>query len=281
MSPVPSLLPPPPPVGHVAVMRASRREFVGVFVEGPSDVSMWRRWLRWMPVSAGGKHAVIAAIESLARAGIPGCVGIVDSDFDRVEGIPAASNDVVASESHDLECDLVRSPALDAVLAEVPDETAVGRLIGAGTTFRDAIEARALPFGLLRWVFGNRGLPFEAGRLSPFTFVDKATWTLREDALCTEAAGVLGIARNDLDAELSARRARAVDAWQVCNGHDLVALLAVALRDALGARKKFSTVDSVSAALRIGLDSADCANLALWRDLGDWEVRRAPWVVRR
>jgi hypothetical protein len=281
MTPPPALFPPQPPIGHVTVMRASRHDFVGVFVEGPSDAAMWRRWLRWEPVAAGGKPGVLSAITSLAQANIPGCVGIVDADFDHLDGALLPSNDVVVSESHDMECDLARSPALDALLADVADEVSVTRLSGTAGTFRDALAERALPFGLLRWTFCGRGIPFPSGRLSPFTYVDKSTWALREDALHDEAVRALGIARSDLDVELAVRRARVTDVWHVCNGHDVVALLALAFRNPLGKPKAFPNVEAVSMALRLGLDSTEREALAIWRDLGDWEARHAPYMVRR
>ncbi len=229
MSPPPALqpLPPLPPIGHVAVMRASRRDFVGTFVEGPSDASMWRRWLRWEPVALGGKAGVLSAMASLAQAHVPGCVGIVDADFDRLDGTLPSSSDVVVSESHDLECDLARSRALDALLAEVADEASLRQLRGAAATFRDALAERALPFGLVRWTFFARGVPYPASRLRPFD------------------------------------------------------LLALAFREPLGKPKAFSNVEAVAVALRLALDSADREALAIWRDLGAWEARSAPFLVRR
>jgi hypothetical protein len=281
MTLVRALFPPQPPIGHMTVMRASRQDYVGVFVEGPSDVSTWRRWLRWEPIAMGGKPGVLSAIASLIQANIPGCVGIVDADFDRVEGKTSFPTDVVASESHDMECDLVRSPALDALLADVADDATVAPLLGTAKTFRDALGARALPFGLLRWSFWARGILFPSGRLSPFTYVEKHTWALREDALYDEAARALSIARNDLDIDLTARRARVGDIWHVCNGHDVVALLAIVFRVPLGTPKAFPNIESVSMALRLGLDSSERTALTIWRDLGEWEARRAPYVVRR
>lgn len=271
--------PPQPPIGHVTIMRASRHDFVGVFVEGPSDVAFWRRWLRWEPVSGKGKPGVLKAMADLAGANIDGCVGIVDADFDRLEGSPALSQDIVVSEGHDIECDLVRSAALDALVAEAGGQTALAVLAPSGT-FRDALIERALPFGLLRWTFHARREAFPEGRLGPFVFVDKSSWLLRENDLLGEAARVLGVSRDDLDRDLRQRRSRVVDGWSVCNGHDVVALLAIALQ-ACSSRAKFSNVDTVAMALRLGLDSQDRDELSTWRELGAWEARRSPYRVRR
>jgi Protein of unknown function (DUF4435) len=281
MSHLPAPFPPQPPIGHVTVMRASRPDFVGIFVEGPSDASTWRRWLRWEPVVAGGKREVLSAVASLAQVDIPGCVGLIDADYDHLEGVLPPSPDVVVSESHDLECDLVRSPALDALLASVADEASLTRFIGTAGTFRDAIVARALPFGLLRWTFFTRRVPYPDGRLRPFTYIDRSTWTLHQEELLDEAARALGIARTDVDVELAERRARVANVWHACNGHDVVDLLALVLQGPLGQPKAFAKVEAVSMALRLGLDSTHLEALAIWRDLGAWEARRAPYVVRR
>lgn len=275
-----SPLPPVPPVGHVTVMRASRPDFVGVFVEGPSDVSMWRRWLRWEPVNTGGKGPVLTAIADLLQRRIPGCVGIIDADLDHLEGRVHPPG-IVLSEGHDREGDLARSPALDELVAASAGPAAVSRLIGTGATLRGALVERALPFGLLRWRCHEHGIEFPAGRLSPFRFVDKNSWGFDENALYDEAALTLAIRRDELDNDLSSRRARLPDAWHVCNGHDLVAILTIALQHGLGLRKRYPTEESVDAALSLALDSTHLAGFPMWRNLGAWEMLNRPFEIRK
>ena len=101
--------PPVPAVGHVTHMRAANPLFVGVFVEGPDDVELWNRWLRHRPLPCDGCVAVRRAIASVRSRGLNGCVGIVDADFERVSGHLAHDDDIVVSEKHDQECDLICS----------------------------------------------------------------------------------------------------------------------------------------------------------------------------
>jgi hypothetical protein len=154
-------------------------------------------------------------------------------------------------------------------------------LIGTGATLREALVERAFPFGLLRWRCYEHGIEFPAGRLNPFRFVNKITWGLDENALYDEAALTLAMRRDDLDEDLTSRRSRLPDAWQVCNGHDVVAILTIALQHGLGLRKRYPTEESVDAALSLALDSTHLAGFAMWRDLGAWEMLNTPFRVRK
>lgn len=276
-----SPFPPVPAPAHVKVMRASRPDFVGVFVEGPSDVTMWRRWLRSRPVSCGGKREVHAALMNLSTEGVDGCVGIVDADFDRLEGILPDYPDLVLTENHDMEGDLACSPALETLLSNVADDW-VARLPTPRIPLRDALGARALPFGLLRWVFRDRKEQFPEGRLGPYRFVDEPSWSVHDEDLQAEAARVLCTDAWTLREELTKKRKR-VDAervWFVCNGHDVIRLVRLAIEGPLGGSKAYPNDEAVAAALQNLVDSTDLAALSVWRDLGRWEERNPGYRVR-
>jgi hypothetical protein len=281
---VTSPFPPVPPVGHVTHMRAANPLFVGVFVEGPDDVEMWNRWLKAPPLACDGGVGVRKAIADLRACGLKGCVGIVDADLDRARRCLVSDDDIVVSEKHDHECDLLCSRAIDTLLLSLPQaERELHALARPDASVRDAIRARAIPFGLLRWVFDDRGIEFPS-RLTPNNeeFLSRRTWKLGVERLLDTASSLLSITRSALDAEIDQRRALlGEDEWLICNGHDVVALLRLVFATVHCAAERCRSEKTVAWALRNSLDSTDLQTFSMWQQLLSWERRNTPFVARR
>lgn len=281
-----SPFPPVPPVGHVLKMREADKRFVGVFVEGTDDVQLWNRWLKHRPVDRGGCREVLAAMDELRRGKVRGCVGIVDADLARVRGQLVADPDVIISGSHDHECDLVLSSAFDRLLQSLPSTETELATLSQPSSLRDALRDRALPFGLLRWIFLDLGQPFP-DRLTPNNeedaFIVRQSWTLHREALLDVAASLLSWSRDALDAQLASRQGMISthDYWSVCHGHDVVALLRLALGAVSDARKILRSEPQVRWALQNSLDSSDLPNFPMWQQLVAWEARNSPFVARK
>jgi hypothetical protein len=255
----------------------------GVFVEGPDDIELWTRWLRFVPVGCDGCAGVRTAIDDVRRRSIPGCVGIVDADLDRMRAHFISDVDIVVSEKHDHECDIVCSPAFEHFLLSLPEAAPqLAILAQPSATLRDAIRLRALPFGVLRWVLHDRGIEFPS-RLTPKNpkLIDRQTWRLDLDALLDEAAIVLGIGRTAVDTEVSQRAVAVSDEWHVCNGHDVVTLLHLAFATIKCAAERCRSEKAIGWALRSAVDSSHLTTLSMWQQLAAWEIRSAPFLVRR
>jgi hypothetical protein len=266
----------PPPAAHLSIARAAIPDYVAMYVEGPSDFEMWRSWTKWPPQVAGGKQSVLAAIAEMERHSLAGFLGVVDADFDHAAAVTHSPN-VVTTECHDLECDLLRCPSLARVVVGLDDATLVS-LQSPHSSLSDALVARGEIFGYARWVFLARQAPYPHGRLSPFRFTDPATWIVREDELYAEAAAVLNLGKSQFTAEVQGLRLRGVDPWQISNGHDLVSLLTILLQGALGQKRKFPSDDVVAMMLRLGA-GADIHGLFVTRGIQDWERRNSGFAV--
>jgi hypothetical protein len=108
-------------------VRMQRQLHAGSFlvVEGDDDHRFWSSRVATCCcelVIGDGKPNVLGALERLDRTAIDGVLGIVDDDFDALEGRVLPSPNLVVTETHDLECLLLRSPALNRVLAELGDQ---------------------------------------------------------------------------------------------------------------------------------------------------------------
>lgn len=176
-----------------------------------------------------------------------------------------------------MECDMLRLACLDRLLAPL-DAGLVSSLCG-GASFREALLARAMPFGLMRWHFFRQRTPFEPHRLLPTRFVDPNTWVLNEQQLLSDAASALGVTTTALQVDLDQLRGLGADPWAISNGHDLVDILALALRGPLSARKRYPQAEATATALRLAVDSSYLPQLRVWQDLKAWEKANAPFTI--
>jgi hypothetical protein len=255
-----------------------------LIIEGPEDYRFWERRVARSPscelVIGGGKSAVEEAVIRLDRRRFDGALGIVDDDLDRLFGRKLPSNNLLATDAHDLECLLLRSPALDGVLAEYADSARIQRFERSeGTTLRSALLARGLPFGRLRWLARRVAWTgaFDALRPSP-RFIEERTWRVDQEALY-DAAVAVGLCSSRavlLDALAALPDS---DPWSVCQGHDLIEILKFGLRRVLGDLKSSKGAADIAALLRQSFDQRDFEQSGLGPAIHCWEETNPPYLV--
>ena len=91
-----------------------------LIVEGVNDVRFWstRQHDTCELVDGEGKGTVVGAVHQLDAENFRGVLGVVDDDYDSLMGISPGTRNLIATDTHDLECLLCRSSALETVLTE-------------------------------------------------------------------------------------------------------------------------------------------------------------------
>jgi len=268
-------------------VRLKRTQHSGSFLllEGPDDSRFYRRFIQPEQchiIIAFNKDNLISAISLLDVAGFHGVLGVVDADFDVLElrGLPSVN--IVRGECHDVEAMLVRSPALDAVLHEFASPEKLESFEGRfGGPLRSWLVETARCLGYLRWYSLTTGLNLCFDGLRFSRFIDARTLRLDRAALLAEIknrsqnpalsddeliAGGWPIDRND-------------DPWQVCCGHDMVELLCLALRRAIGTRHGLTT-DDVARSLRLAYSPEDFSRSELRAAICQWEVNNGFQILK-
>lgn len=255
-----------------------------LLVEGDDDVRFFRPRIdddSCHLVDCRGKRNALAAIARLDQARLRGALAVVDDDFDTLLGTVPPSLNWVRSDAADLECLLLRSPALERALAELADPNAVRQLNDAEGSVRAALLSRGLPFGKLRWLALRRGwsLPFE--QLKAANFIDATSWQVGLDALYAEGVRLgMPLSAEAIQAELAALPA--ADAWSVCRGHDLIDILLVGLKGGLGrGGRSQPSRELVSSLLRQSLHADEFAATLLHAGIVSWQDRNPPYQVLR
>jgi len=209
-------------------MLRSEGTFNGSFlvVEGDDDSRFWSRWhaAEYCKIEiAGGRPSVEGVIARADGRRFPGTLGIVDADFSGIDGAPKSPN-LLYTDHHDLEALLLQSSALEHLLIYYGDADRIrGFVSSAGHSVRDALLARGLPFGRLRWLSERRTLRLPFDKLHPSNFLASDSWHLDSERLHHEASRLCNLTPSELHTHLDALPD--APAWALCQGHDLLAIL--------------------------------------------------------
>ena len=262
-----------------AELLMSRTGFDGSFlvVEGDDDSRFWRRKVakdRCDLVIAGGRLNVEGLIARVDTHRFAGTLGLVDADFSAIDGSSPSPN-LIYTEHHDLEALLLQSSALDAVLVEYGDRARIEAFEArTGQPVREALLARGLPYGRLRWLSQRLSLGLNFTKLSPARFI-RPGWHLDVDGLHDVAASLCNLPTAELLAHLAALPE--TSPWMLCQGHDLLHILNLGLGTTLG--HQHPGHDTLGKMLRQAFQIHELQASPLYREIRRWEARNPPYLV--
>lgn len=267
-----------------AEIKMHRQVHGGAFlvVEGTDDFRFWtnRCHATCELVQGGGKQNVVGGIGRLDTWGFSGALGVVDDDYDSLMDINYGSRNLISTDSHDLECLLCRSSALDGVLAEFGSPTKIQDFEErTAKDVRTGLLDRTIAFGRIRWAVAKFGLDIGDGSLLKFQkFLDPKSWEVDEERLMHEFDGVAlrngRAAMRDTLAELEN-----ADPWRVAHGHDMVGILRVGLQRVLGDNPPSVGENRIAGLLRVGISHRELLGTGLCREMRAWEHNNSGFSV--
>ena len=259
-------------------IRMKRSQHSGAFllVEGRDDRLLMEKFTSpeaCKIVVAEGKQNVCEVIRILESTNFAGVLGLVDADFDRIEGTETASPNIVRPEYHDLETMLLCSPALDRILSEVGSQSKI-------ENFQEHILkeliARALPIGLLRLHSLRTGLNLKFEGLQYSSWINPISFEANVRDLLQEVKN--NSQRPDLVSEALTEGMQELgkacfEPRELCAGVDLIEILSVGLRRVLGTNQA-SAVNGVELRryLRLSFSDQDFAASGLCKGIRRWEA---------
>lgn len=272
-------------------IRLRRSTFSGTFllVEGGSDKIFYERFVDKLAcelvITAGkpsSKQRAIAILQILEQSNFSGVLAIVDADFDRLETVLNNSPNLLRTDSHDLETMLIKSPALNKVIAEFGSEEKI-------TQFNEDISAVLLKSGMsigyLRCISQCDGLNLTFEGIGFSKFVNEKSLIIDELNLIQEIKNksqAFYLKNEDLQQRLISRKNNSHDPWQVCCGHDLVEILSFSLRKTIGSNKPSDVeADSLERSLRLAYEEAYFRETLLYSEIRKWERNNQPFKVLR
>ena len=273
------------PVVIANTIRQKREAHEGCFlvVEGRDDRLFFEQFTDAAACHiqvAEGKEKVVEVIRILEDDNFPGVVGVIDADFDRIEGHKRGSTNLILLETHDLEALLIQSPALDRVLVEFGSREKIETF---GRDIRETLIEAALPIGCLRLHSRRTELRLQFQGLKYASCVDLDSLTIDRQSLVQEVKNrsqLPELSSDELQQAIRVLEHSGQEPWQVCSGDDLVSILAVGLRKVLGTN---STVrnEELCRSLRLAYEASDFANSQLIGELQNWVERNPGFRILR
>ena len=250
-------------------------------VEGGSDKRFW--WPRCQDdceiVDGEGKENVVGCIEKLDGEKFRGALGVTDSDYDSLMGVPLASGNLVATETHDLECLLIQSPALETILAEFGVPEKISKFENtSGVDVRTALLDRAVIFGRLRWATFQFKLDINHDSIRVVRFVSDQTWEVDHDGLML-ATVLPGSSTNEASLRHCIESLPDADPWSVARGHDMVEILRIGLKQTLGEISNSTGPKQISQMLRSAFSDQHLESTMLGKDIRRWEATNPKYPI--
>lgn len=229
---------------------------------------------------AESKDYVCEVIRILDDQPFFGVVGLVDSDFDHIEEYMFESRNLIRTDGHDMECFLIASGALDALLHEFGSREKIELF---GRDVRETLISATFPVGCLRLYSKRAGLNLRFSGLRYRQFVDESNLQTDRNALVQEVKNRSN--RPDIREEhllfgIGEIEAQQHDVWQICAGTDLVGVLSLGLRRTLGTNNTRDVRDEeLRRALRLAFIHYEFATTDVFRALQRWEAENDPYRV--
>ncbi len=259
-----------------------------VLTEGKADLRVFDRVIdqeRCQLEPAHSKANVLGAVAILEADTFPGVLGIIDADRSRVSGDLPPSGNILLTDGCDLESMLLRSPALGKVLAELGSAKKIERFESdRGTSVRDHLAALARPIGALRYVSEQENFGLRFQQLSFSKFVCRELRVLDQPELVRTVKNKSRLP--NLDERLLIAKLERIEtdhrisSWDLSNGHDMVEILALGLRKALGSRNQAEvSTDVLERSLRLAYEKQYFLKTGLRASIRAWEGRNQAYTV--
>lgn len=259
---------------------------VFVIVEGDTDRRLYGPLLRAeaarLLVAGSREKGEAAALGVAKERPDRHALAILDADFERLEGRAPQAPSIFWTDGHDSEAMMLQSAALRKVLAERASVSKLEtlrqghRAASAEEAVREALRSRGRALGALRLHNQRAGLALdfkglELGRKA----LPQQSWELDVGALVN-----LVRSRNThakltnaaLEAEVQAILQAGFDDAELCQGHDLLEILAIGLRRRLGDAAVQG--EDLERELRLAFDVRCFAATRLYTALQAWAASR-------
>lgn len=264
---------------EISLLRDMYRGTV-VIVEGPDDGCVFEKFKarddQCRIVPAHGKENAINALRLLRRRGLATCVlVIVDADFWHLTGEEPEDAEVMLTEFHDLEMDIVASAALEDIVRELADARRVENFEALSEeSLRTRLLEQAGRIGLARFVSCRDDLRLAFRSTDVEEYVDHARVEVDLDRYLEEVleASPDAVGMDGIKSRLAETHVSGLDWAQVARGHDYASLLAIALRTAIASHDvTIANRSHVEMLLRLAYSREYFERGALARAIANWE----------
>lgn len=206
---------------EIRLLKQRYRDVCFILVEGETDRRLFEGLFRkdkCRVMGENGKSNVIEILRQLKRYSVNGVIGIVDDDFDSLNGISHDLENLFYTDTHDIETLIMCSPAFEKVINEFGDMNKIHIAERKKQMeIRDIILMLCLPIGYLRWISQKRLWKLNFRDLPIDEVIDEEKLLLKEDLLIKkvlEKSGKIDVDEQEINRELeSIKKGNIIPGW--------------------------------------------------------------------
>ena len=273
-------------VAEIVLLRAAALKTI-LIVEGGTDerlLSVFVDDTQCDTVISYGKPNALQAREMARHKNIPGLLCILDTDYLEFLGALPKDDDVIFTDEHDIEIMLIKSSAFDRLLAEMGSQEKLQTIRNRGADPREIIRDSGHDLGIFRLLSLRDGLNLTFHNLR-YGFIHRRSFAVNLSDMIDEVFNSSMRRcenREALTRAIAEWRAKPHDAWRVCSGHDLTAILGRALLALFGSQSAQATRrDEIESKLRMAFSGEDLRATQLFVAVLHWEKSNQPFLVWR
>jgi hypothetical protein len=268
-------------------IRMHRQVFSGSFllVEGESDKKLLAGFCDPKLCSikeCKGKDIVVGTLNILEKESFDGILAIIDRDFENFTPSNFGCKNLLLTSDHDSECMLINSGALARVLRELASEAKLAAVEKKSGPIGDLIGKQATIVGCLRLISHREkfNLKFKGMRFSFVEAEDLSVDVNKLVRLVISRTEHCALKDDYIVGLLKDEQAKVYPVWQICNGHDAVQFLSLALRQLIGSKTSDEADHSIiERELRLAFHIDDFQKTQMWSDIRSWESRNIPYRI--
>lgn len=204
-----------------------------VIVEGDADQRFYSIFLtlsRCVIINAHGKQKAINVLRIIQSRKTKGVLCIVDDDYDTLMGVKIEDDNVVVTDTHDLETFLFSSGALKKLLSQPLETDHLIYLDELTTKTRQSLIRITKPLGFARWMFASDCMDACINKVALKNVIDLSSQKMDVPSLIREIIKInkdIQLEETDLLKKLESFMENDVDPWLLCRGHDLMGVLKI------------------------------------------------------
>ena len=258
-------------------------------MEGASDAKLYGMFVDQKScqiIIAHNRFNVVEACRILEVESFGGVIGIIDADFDHLEGkIPDVSI-IFQTDMHDAECFMLSTSAFDKLVSEFASEEKLSAWQKRyAADMRSHLTQQAAIIGTLLWHSNCTCLNL------CFRELDAKEYVIEPD-LQVDALKLIKHVKNKskrydlpdehLAHELEQRLKVSDKFWQMVRGRDVINILSFAFRRTLGSWKsQEATCEHIERGLRLAYTEDDFSQTKLYSKIREWEAAHTPFRIFR
>lgn len=272
-------------IANMVIMTRTSFSSAILITEGANDCRLMDKFIDGAQCStlpAHGKENALGAIQILSKKGLKGIAVLVDADHWHIEGKTSESEHVIVTEYHDLEMIMLKSRSLDSIIFQFASKEKYKKFMDScsSNSLLEILLDKTSPIGALRYISKRDGVNLYFKDLNYKKIVNEKDLALD---LVKFVQMIIDRSKSSINKESLIEAIKDVlmenyDLLQLCCGHDVTALLAIALKNRIGSNKE-STVnsDSIEIYFRVSFEESEFKKTKVYQQMKEWEKVNSPF----